>query len=529
MRLLRGVAHGGREEGRDDARDVWRIDGCRRDGERDEPAKVVIDDPALLDGLGLACLAWGQLPRPIEGTVVNALTGEPLRRVSIQLLSVARPTEPVVTDSLGRFRFGELPVGRHRLRAIRPGFFTPNNADVDIEIKAGDEAASVQIKLYPGGSISGTVTDEAGDPIVNGQITLLRRAYVGGRKQLVLVSTSTTDDRGQYRLYGLPPQAYLIRAAAQRVPGDPQLYPPTFFPAATEPGKATALTLAAGQEQRGINISLRPSAGYRLSGRVMNGQTNSPLTNISLTLTSRGVGSTVFETGPQVQVRDPGGRFTINGLVPGQYEVTGSYTNNGQPLQARMLVDINRDLDDLVVTLQPGVTVRGRVRVEGEGALDLTTLGIAIESGEDMVGGGGSSRMGADGAFSIGYLKSLLSGEREASLDLSGSAGQSVETVWVISLQGGKVEGRTTPGAVVALVPTVDAANRRSRYRAVEADAEGRFVVPGVAPGSYTLHAFMKVEAGSWMDDEYLGSLPNRGVSVKVDERETKTVDVKAQ
>lgn len=497
--------------------------------------------------MGLACLAWGQLPRPIEGTVVNALTGEPLRRVSLQVLSVARPTEPIVTDSLGRFHLPEMPPGRLMIRAARPGFFTDGNADVSIDLKPGEQPAVIQIKLYPGGSISGTVTDEAGDPIVAGQITLLRRAYVGGRKQLVLVSTGTTDDRGQYRLYGLQPQAYLIRAAAQRVPGDPQLYPPTFFPAATEPGKATLLTLAAGQEQRGINISLRPSPGYRMTGRLMNGVTNTPLTNTSLTLTTRGVGATVFESGPQVQIRDPGGRFTINGLVPGQYDITGSYNNNGQPLQARMLVDVSRDIDDVVVTMQPGVTVRGRLRVEGEGAVDMTTLGIAIESAEDMVGGGGSSRTGTDGAFSIGpltpgryspnvyrlppgaFLKSVLLGEREGTLDLTGAAGQTVETTWVISLQGGKVEGRTAPGAVVALVPAVDAANRRSRYRAAEADADGRFVLPGVAPGNYSRYAFTKVEAGAWMDDEYLGSLPDRGVSVKVEERETKTVDVKAQ
>lgn len=498
-------------------------------------------------GLGLAVVAWAQLPRPVEGTVVNALTGEPLRRVSVQLLTVAQPTEPVVTDSLGRFRFAELPVGKHRIRAARPGFFTENNADVDVEINPGDDVAKVQIKLYPGGSISGTVTDEAGDPVVGGPVTLLRRAYIGGRKQLVLVSSGLTDDRGQYRLHSLAPDTYVIRAAAQRVAGDPQLYPPTFFPAATEPGKATPLPLAAGQEQRGINISLRPSPGYRVSGRLVNGLTNTPLTNTTLTLNLRGVGSTIFESGPQAPVRDPGGRFSISGLLPGQYEVVGSFHNSGQPLEARLLLDVTRDVEGVVVTMLPGVTVRGTVRVEGEGALDLTKLGIAIESTEDMVSGGGSSRTGTDGSFAIGpltpgrysaniyrlppgaYLKSILVGEREGTLDLTGTAGQTIETVWVVSLRGGKVEGRTAAGAVVALVPEVDAANRRSRYRAVEADAEGRFSLPGVAPGSYTVYGFTRVEAGAWMDDEFLGSLPDRGVSVKVEERETKQIDVRAQ
>ena len=43
----------------------------------------------------------------MEGTVVNGLTGEPLRRVSVQVMSAPRPMEPVVTDALGRFRLPE--------------------------------------------------------------------------------------------------------------------------------------------------------------------------------------------------------------------------------------------------------------------------------------------------------------------------------------------------------------------------------------------------------------------------------------
>jgi len=82
---------------------------------------------------------------------------------------------------------------------------------------------------------------------------------------------------------------------------------------------------------------------------------------------------------------------------------------------------------------------------------------------------------------------------------------------------------------VVALVPEAGAANRRSRYRAAEADAEGRFGLSGVAPGNYRLYAFKNVEAGAWMDDEFLSTLPEAGVGIAVGERETKRADVKAQ
>jgi hypothetical protein len=89
--------------------------------------------------------------------------------------------------------------------------------------------------------------------------------------------------------------------------------------------------------------------------------------------------------------------------------------------------------------------------------------------------------------------------------------------------------GRTTPGVIVALVPTADQALRQSRDQTEVADAEGRYEFNGVAPGSYQVYAFTKVEPGAWMDDSFLAGLAVDGVVVKVEERQTKLVDVTAQ
>ena len=82
---------------------------------------------------------------------------------------------------------------------------------------------------------------------------------------------------------------------------------------------------------------------------------------------------------------------------------------------------------------------------------------------------------------------------------------------------------------MVALVPAADQPLRQSRYRAVEADSEGRYEVDGVGPGSYQVFAFKRVEPGAWMDDSFLAILVDGGVAVKVEENETKAVDLKAQ
>ena len=490
---------------------------------------------------GLVGLGWAQDPLVVEGTVVNALSGSPLRRVSVQLVREGPVVAPVVTDVSARFRFVGVKPGRYRVRAVRQGFFPDPGVAPTVEMTAGPGVTVPPVELWPGGSISGTVSDEVAEPVAGVTVTLLRRAYLNGRRELLHVLNTVTDDRGRYRLFGLQQDKYFVRADAPRVAGETMLYPPTFYPSLTEAEKATQVLLAAGQEQSGLNIALRPMGGFRLAGRLINGLTNAPVSNTTLSIASRDSRVTADAT------LDQGGKFAVNGILPGVYDLVSSALYDHRLLQVRLLLDVRRDMEDLVLTLQPGVMVKVRMRVEGEGEVKWSGLRVAIESAEDVIGGGGMGRSDVEGKFEIGplaagrytpklhglpagaYLKAVKIGEQDATLDLSGASGQTVETIWVVSTQGGKVTGKTAAGAVVALVPAADQPLRQSRYKAVEADSDGRYEITGVGPGSYQVYAFTKVEAGAWMDDAYLATLPDGGVAVKVEEKETKAVDVKAQ
>lgn len=487
--------------------------------------------------------AWAQEPRGIEGTVVNALTGAPVRRVAVIEVGAHQRTPPQYTDAEGKFRFPALGPGKYVLRMDKPGYFPDGNGETAVTLNTFEERKVLTLKLTPGGVVNGVVMDEEGEPIAASAVTLLRRAYVGGRRQLVEVESRSTDDRGQYRFYGLRPGRYLVRAVTGQSFGAGEVYPPTFHPNATEPDEAPPILVAAGQELRGINIAIRPSRGFRVAGRVVNGLTNTPLTNVSISLAPRGIRG----TGAMANVMDAGGNFSLVGVMPGQYDLSSSYMIDNRALRARVLLTVNRDVENLQVTLLPGVQIQGRVKVEGQGALDLSKVGIAAESLDDMIGGGGGARTAADGTFTMGpllaeryspmiynlpgaYFKSLLVAEQEAAaLDLSALAGQTIAVTFLVSLNGAKLDGSTDPGAVVALVPATDAPYRRTRYRLAEANAEGRFTLNGIAPGSYTLYAFKNVEPGSWTDDAFLAGLADPGVSVKLDERESKTQAVRAQ
>jgi len=81
-------------------------------------------------------------------------------------------------------------------------------------VVAGQRILDLKIDAPRGGAIEGTVLDEAGVPIPTSQVTAWQRIYVGGVPQFVAAtntpSRAITDDRGRYRLYGLPPGDYVV-------------------------------------------------------------------------------------------------------------------------------------------------------------------------------------------------------------------------------------------------------------------------------------------------------------------------------
>src|SRR5206468_3736694 len=60
------------------------------------------------------------------------------------------------------------------------------------------------------GAISGTLTDEAGDPAIGVAVQAFRRSIGGGHVRFQTGSSGTTDDRGQYRISGLAPADYVV-------------------------------------------------------------------------------------------------------------------------------------------------------------------------------------------------------------------------------------------------------------------------------------------------------------------------------
>ena len=131
------------------------------------------------------------------------------------------------SDSAGKFLISNLSPGGFQLWVSAPGYVSQtygaktsgsvlsSNGTV-ISLVSGQKASGITVRLTAASTISGHVVSNNGDPLSGMSISVVRAAYdSSGMRIFVLVSGGTeTDDRGEYRIAGIPPGRYYLRAGA---------------------------------------------------------------------------------------------------------------------------------------------------------------------------------------------------------------------------------------------------------------------------------------------------------------------------
>src|SRR5262245_34079312 len=180
--------------------------------------------------------------------------------------------------------------------------------------------------MLMGGVITGTVTDSKGQPIVGVPVSAVQTGDVSvvGSYMMQLAGGAETDDRGVYRIFGLPPGQYTVAAGG----GGPfgqfnasgfDLDVPTFYPSATR-DTALPVTVRAGDETAGIDIKYRGSEGHSISGTVTGVlEANATMGAVTITLTHAAT-SSVLSLGV-VNPADQKRAFGFNGIGDGEYDL----------------------------------------------------------------------------------------------------------------------------------------------------------------------------------------------------------------
>jgi protocatechuate 3,4-dioxygenase beta subunit len=361
----------------------------------------------------------------------------PLRRARVGLVAADRSvTQTVVTDDDGRFDFAGLPPGRYRVTATKQGYLTmsygskrPLRAGTTIVLADGERLTNITIRLPRGAVIAGTVVDHTGEPLSGGSVRVLRRAFAGsGQRQLVSAGGAQTDERGQYRVWGLAAGEYFVSAAmiggegpSSDVPiarvtdaevkraladvsagagvGGPPAptgtsnedasrprtvgYAAVYYPGTFNASQAAAVSVAVGEERTGIDFSLSLVPTAKIEGTVTRPEGAAANSIMLRLVTSATETASTFDMFHSAFV-GPDGIFSIANVPPGMYKIVaraasagvsaaqGSNAGTATPPRESLwaMTDVavdGQDVTGVSLTLQESITLAGRVQFEGSG------------------------------------------------------------------------------------------------------------------------------------------------------------------
>ena len=315
----------------------------------------------------------------ITGRIVNE-SGKPMPNARVFVSGTGRQAvrRMISTDEAGRFVVDDLPRGSYVINAQASGYVLVRNPGDTAYHRPGD---SVNLVLKKGAAITGTVTNSDGDPVVGVPISAtLVRDEQGRRSGSTYGSSRYTDDRGIYRLFGLPAGTYVVAAAAKTV-GSSMLTAygddsPTYYPSSTRDTAAEVAVLYGG-EATGIDIRYRGERGHAISGTVIDpALADSASVGVSVLLVR--ASNDAAETQAFVQPRASERVFALYGVPDGDYYLTarrGSYQSDDGAASKRVPVKVRgHDITGVGISLVPSGSIAGRL------ALDLATKDLKCET-----------------------------------------------------------------------------------------------------------------------------------------------------
>jgi protocatechuate 3,4-dioxygenase beta subunit len=516
----------------------------------------------------------------VAGRVVNAANGGPVRRVRLILRRVDNPSggsgSPAAYTSLsddhGKFAMKGMEPGKYEFSAQRAGFAEtsygarrPGRAGITLSLDAGQQLTGVLFRLTPHAVIAGRILDQDGDPVEGVQVRTERYRYTMGKRQLVPSGYASTDDLGEYRLFGLAPGRYyleatyrsfgtLMRATRPASKAVEESFVPTYYPGTIDIGNATAIELAPGAQLRGMDFTLFKARTVHVRGRVslppdVKGQM------VMITLSPRG--TFIWDFMRRARVLDPQGTFDVTDVRPGAYTLSAQAQQDKTSYSAHQQLEVSGShIENVVLNLSPGSEMEGQLRFEGQKPPSLTEIQIQLDDPEPSrtrFGATPGGEVREDGSFTLShvgseiyrvrahglaagyYLKSVRIGDdelKETGIDTTrGATGPLLLT---ISDKAGQIEGvvlnakqKPTAGAAVVLVPETKKRERYDDFKEVTTDQYGRFTLKTIEPGEYKLFAWEDMEPGEYMDPDFLKPVEARGYPVTIHEGSRESAELK--
>lgn len=483
-----------------------------------------------------------------RGTITGRVTqhGKALADVVVKAWRKpsSRPTKDALevrTDLEGFFRITSVPAANYYVAAYRAGLVPVQDGDAwvspkTVSISTDETASRIDFQLVGGGVITGRVTNGNGQPLSDEPIILIEArpqpnptlSFPNPSMMELTSGIFKTDDRGVYRVFGIPPGAYKVSVglgfpAFKTFRGQPS-YRGAFYPGTNDEARARVIEVREESVASNIDVnvgSLVPT--YSARGRIIDSITAQPLPGVGYDI--RFAGASSGGEIPGAGTSDDKGEFKLDNLPSGRYSVRISEPRSSRNSHTEFfgestLFDIGEaDISGIEVRANRTSGVSGVVVIANTN--DRTVLAKAaqlslsfetIPASRDRIGFE-SAKPEPDLSFSIsglrpGRLRIRLNSEEQGTaaglrflrMELPDStpvreteikAGERREGLRVVLIHGSssvrgfvKLQNGALPaGAKVHARIT----NDQGFYAGMWVDNQGTFLIEAVPAGAYTL------------------------------------------
>jgi protocatechuate 3,4-dioxygenase beta subunit len=501
-----------------------------------------------------------------NATIAGRITGpdgRPVSQATVQAVPLDDgPPASARSDGQGRYEITGLAAGSFRVRVSRQGYppvqYGQSRALQSgraISMRAGQRTGNIDVTLTRGGVVTGRIVDAAGEPVEGVQMQAWEARVCSGRT-VVSASASNnrdrlSDDRGEFRLYGLLPAMYFVTAVEHATPNgsrrDDGAPIPVYFPGRTNVAEATTIQVSGFDDLGLADLIFDPISGTRVSGLATD-SAGRPLAGSAMLTTSLRSGAPL--TQPKVVSIRPDGSFEFAAVAPGDYVVQAlgppARGRSGREFGVQFVTVTGIDAPRITVTTSAGSEVSGRIRLEGDSrGVTPNEFGVTLSASDldlsPMLGEATPRwRVNDDWTFSflsvIGvfrvvptrvpdgwWLKSVpIDGTNAAEEGVAFGTPEASRTdvELVFSRTAAGVSGRVVDRrkrqiadySVVVFPTDADRWYDGSRYmKLARSDQDGRFAIGGLPPGDYWVAAVDVIDGssacGDWLNRDVLNAL----------------------
>jgi hypothetical protein len=511
----------------------------------------------------------------ISGTVVEASTGEPIRKaiVTLTLQGAPRRWATARTDSSGQFTFTGLPAGKYDLGATMQGVAAAWGSDLIlltqggyvapqaygrfygttgggkspevISIEEGEIRGGLKLLFIRSGSITGHVFEPDGHPAANVMVTVL-----SGKQAQVNLRRDITDDSGEYQFIGLDPGDYYLLATPQNQGARSQsgngLLTPQYYGGSREWKDSTVLHVRGGENLTGTDFHLRAEQPHTIHGH---------LTGVPVLPPEHE--EVLVRLGGQVYLAHaPDYSFDFSNLdfsnpLGGVYRVETRVEAGGQVWSASQPVDTRTAGDEVILPLAPPIDIKGQLRIEGQterAKSDFEMRLVNNNSNDAPI----AARPGADGDFNLkqatagewvlnvdklpadAFLKSASLGDQDVRFKaFTIGPGSTGPLNIVISTRTAQLAGEVEAGsgdprrAGIVLAPIGPFHDLDRFYTVAVSDDSGKFQFAHVAPGKYRIFALENMAPQPFRNPDAADQLGDLGTEIELTEGAELTVHPK--